>query len=65
MKATFKPTDKPGMFGITIDDITVEEAAQLLNALSYYDSVTRRSFPAAVSNNRTLRPVIEAGIEAV
>ena len=58
MKATLKPTDQPGTFGIVIDDITVEEAETLLDAIRF-------CAPVSSSANCTLRPVLETGIAAV
>ncbi len=62
MKATLKPTDQPDTFGIVIDDITVEEAVELISDLAPWgqaESSLRRA------NYETLRPVLEAGIAVV
>ena len=73
MKATLKPTDQPGTFGITIDDMTEKEAKALVGAVvAYYGRAMQHSADtgedldeSAAFNVQSLFPVLEAGIAAV
>ena len=65
MKATLKPTGKPGTFGITIDDMTEDEASALLYAIVGWKPLSPIWDRAARINERIIRPVLEAGIAAV
>ncbi len=65
MKATLKPTDQPGTFGIVIDDMTAPEAKGLLLVLECWWALGVADPEVAVANHQALRPVLEAGIAAV
>ncbi len=66
MKATLKPTDpKPGVFGLTIEDITAQEAKGLLVVLERWWASGIADWEVTTANHKTLRPVLLAGIAAV
>ncbi len=65
MKATLKPTGKPGTFGIAIDGMTVEEAAKLRRALRIMAHPAKFACRVDVHNYDALRTVLSAGIAAV
>ncbi len=65
MKAELKPTDKPGVFGITIEDMTAWEGRRLRMALLRAAHPAKFACPVDVHNYDTLRSVISAGIAAV
>ena len=64
MKATLKPTDKPGVFGIAIEDMTAEEATDMLHRLACFNGQTSAT-QVGLDNYSFLRPVLNDGIAAV